>query len=81
VSTNLKKSLEWLPLDERLNCYRQFAQEAFRKANEASNPNARAEFFNMAAGWHSLADEIERSAKADPLMGIAKTAARPRRKN
>jgi hypothetical protein len=68
VSANFAKTLEWLPLNTRLECYRQFAQEAFRKANEATDPDCRAELFNMAAGWHSLADEIERSVRADPLM-------------
>jgi hypothetical protein len=73
VGVKVAKSLDWLPLDERLRCYRQFAQDAFRQAGETGDANCRAEFFNMAAGWHSLADEIERSAKADPLMGIPQT--------
>ncbi len=55
------QSIESLPLQERLEAYRHFAEEALRRAHEAKEENARAEFFAMAARWHLLAVEVERA--------------------
>jgi hypothetical protein len=61
------QSIESLPLPERLEAYRHFAEEAFRKAHDAGNDEASAEFFAMAARWHLLAVEVERAMKAADL--------------
>jgi hypothetical protein len=54
------QSLEGLAPDERLKRYRQFAEEALRKANCASNGDLRSGFLSMAGGWHALAHQLER---------------------
>jgi hypothetical protein len=60
---NLSPSLGSLSGQERLKRYRQFAEEALEKANEAGEAEMRTGFLTMAAGWHALACEIERSAR------------------
>jgi len=49
-----------LPPHERAERYRQFAAQAVAKAQETSDPDQRAEYLTMAAGWHGLAVESER---------------------
>jgi hypothetical protein len=58
------QSIESLPLPQRLEAYRHFAEEALCRANEAKGEEARAAFFAMAARWHLLAIEVERAMKA-----------------
>jgi hypothetical protein len=36
------------------------ADSAFLKAKHVDNPQARAEYLTLAAGWHALAQEMER---------------------
>jgi len=54
--------LETLPLEQRAQRYREFAQEALRRAANTHDSDMRAGFLSMAAGWHALAEEIERTA-------------------
>jgi hypothetical protein len=49
-----------LPLAQRLLRYRQLSQEALQKATNIRDEAARAGYLSMAAGWHTLATEIER---------------------
>jgi len=53
--------LEALPLGQRAQCYREFAEQALRRASSARDPDMRAGFLSMAAGWHALAEEIKRT--------------------
>jgi hypothetical protein len=62
VSARMGRLLETLPLDQRALRYREFAQEALRRAAITQDPDMRAGFLSMAAGWHALAEEIERTA-------------------
>jgi hypothetical protein len=61
VSMRLGGLLETLPLEQRAQRYREFAQEALRRASRTGDPDMRAGFLSMAAGWHALAEEIERT--------------------
>ena len=60
MSTRLGQLLESLPLAQRLLRYRQFSQEALRKATDTGDEEMRAGYLSMASGWHMLATEIER---------------------
>jgi hypothetical protein len=60
VSTRLGQLLESLPLTQRLLRYRQLSQEALQKATNIQDEATRAGYLSMAAGWHTLATEIER---------------------
>lgn len=61
VSMRLGGLLETLPLEQRAQRYREFAQEALRRASNTGDADMRAGFLSMAAGWHALAEEIERT--------------------
>ena len=65
LSKTLGQSLESLPSGQRAERYRQFAQDALKRAAEAAAPDQRAEYIAMAAGWHTMALEAEKSAIAD----------------
>lgn len=52
---------ETLPLDQRAQRYREFAEQALRRASDTHDPEMRAGFLSMAAGWHALAEEIVRT--------------------
>jgi hypothetical protein len=62
-STKLGQSLAALSLEERAQHYRAFANEAFRKAAISEGKELRAGYLSMAAGWHTLALEIERTTQ------------------
>jgi hypothetical protein len=47
---------------ERLKRYRELAAEALKKAEQDQDCNARLAHITMAAAWHELADEMERSS-------------------
>jgi hypothetical protein len=59
-SRQLGQSLEALSLEERAKHYREFANEAFRRAAVSGTNELRAGYLSMAAGWHTLAIEMER---------------------
>lgn len=61
MDTELSQFLGSLPLEERIAHYRQYAQEAMEKAASIADQDLRTGFLNMAAGWHTLADEIEQT--------------------
>jgi len=54
-------ALDSLSLAERLTHYRRFAEDALSEADIAADRNARGGLLSMAAGWHMLASELERS--------------------
>ena len=53
--------LDSLPLAKRLAHYRQLAEDALSEVDTAADQNARGGLLSMAAGWHMLASELERS--------------------
>jgi len=69
---DLKKAmgqlLSSLPLGQRAERYRQYAAQAMAKAQTASEAVQRLEYFAIAANWHTMALEAERSLSA-PLPG------------
>lgn len=67
MNTRLGQLLESLPLAQRLLRYRQFSQEALRKATDTADEDLRAGYLSMAAGWHMLATEIERLRERQPM--------------
>ncbi len=71
--------LDSLPLAERLLRYRQFSQDALRKAGETANDEMRLGYLSMATGWHMLATEVERFTDRQPLPGELALEARPAR--
>ena len=58
----LGQSLGSLPAAQRAERYRQFANDALRKAQESTDSERRAEYFSMASSWHAMATEMERTA-------------------
>jgi hypothetical protein len=56
-------SLDFLPTGERAKRYREFAAAAFDHAGTAETEQLRAEYLSMAAGWHSMAFELEHSSQ------------------
>ena len=56
-------SLDFLPAGERARRYREFAAAAFGQAGTAETEELRAEYLSMAAGWHSMAFELEHSSQ------------------
>ena len=62
MSARMGRLIETLPLEQRAQRYREFAQEAVRRASNTHDSDMRAGFLSMAAGWHALAEEIERTA-------------------
>lgn len=54
------KSLDTLPLEERLESYRVSSERALRQATETYDPAIRASLLTAAARWHALADDIEK---------------------
>ena len=58
-----------LPPEQRAERYRQFAAQAVTMAQAESNPEQRAELLTVAAGWHSLAVEAERSLSGPGSRG------------
>jgi len=50
---------ELLPLEERIQQYREMADSTFIKAKRTDNPILRDEYMNMAINWHTLAQQLE----------------------
>ena len=52
-------SFELLPIEERIQQYREMADATFLKAQRSADPQLRADYLNLAARWHALAQELE----------------------
>lgn len=50
-----------LPATLRAQRYREMADAAFLKAQRVPDPELRAEYLGLAAGWHAMAQEIEKA--------------------
>lgn len=61
------QSFELLPLDERIQQYREMADATFLKAQKVEDPLTRTRYLNMATSWHALAQQLE-AGNADPEM-------------
>ena len=55
--------MDSLPVNERIQRYRQLAIDAFRKAHAATDPELRASRLAEATAWHGLAAEVERNTE------------------
>ena len=62
------QSVDLLPPEKKAEHYRELANQAVRQSQVTLDPESRAELVAMAAGWHNLAVEAERSGSA-PLPG------------
>jgi hypothetical protein len=70
-----------LPIQERIIRYRQLAEEAFRKASLATDPERHSGYLSEAMAWHGLAAEIARNANRPLLGGEPNAKPRPPSKN
>lgn len=52
--------LDTVPLNQRLSRYREFAEDALRRAAITTDPSIHADLLSMAAGWHLLIGELEK---------------------
>lgn len=71
------RSFESLSLDQRLRAYRGLAEESLRKASLTDDTELHAGYLSMAAGWHSLASEIERAMERLEVMKSLWTGEKP----
>jgi hypothetical protein len=56
------QSLSSLPAEKRAKLYREFAADAIRRSQAATDEILRADHLSMAAGWRALAVEVEHTA-------------------
>ena len=52
-------SFELLPIEERIQQYREMADATFLKAQRSEDPEVRTQYLNLATRWHALAQELE----------------------
>ena len=75
----LGRSTELLPAEKRAKHYRAAATEAFGRAEATRDIALRAEYFDLAAGWHNLAFEVERQTGVpDDARNKTSQSKRPR---
>ena len=53
------QSFNSLPPNQRARRYRELADAALAHLKNVKTPEHRAEYLNLAAGWHALAQDIE----------------------
>ena len=58
-SKGVGNSFELLPLEERIQQYREMADATFLKAKRAEDPQIQSRYFELATQWHALARELE----------------------
>ena len=63
MSKKLNQSPEEDLPQESAEHYRQCAEDALRRANEATSPDQRNGYLKMAAGWHQMATDKEKTRK------------------
>jgi len=61
------QSFELLPVEERIQQYREMADATFLKAKRTEDPFSRAEFMSLASNWHALARQLE-AGNPDPEL-------------
>jgi hypothetical protein len=52
-------SFELLPIQERIQQYREMADATFLKAQKTDDPAVRLQYFDLATRWHALAQQLE----------------------
>jgi hypothetical protein len=67
--SQLGHSFESLPPKKRAQRYREFANDAIRKAVTSGKKPVRAAYLSLAAGWHTLAIEAERAIEGERGIG------------
>ena len=70
------QSFEFLPIEERVQQYRELADATFLKAQKFQDTAMKARYLDMAAGWHALAKALE-TGHFDPEMDQAAPDAPP----
>lgn len=58
-SERVGHSFELLPLEERIQQYREMADATFLKAKRIDDPAIRTRYLDLATQWHALAQELE----------------------
>lgn len=66
-STHVANSFGLLPLEERIQQYREMADATLLKAQSVQDSSIKARYLNLAAQWHALAQQLE-SGHPDPEM-------------
>ena len=62
-------SFELLPLEERVQQYREMADATFLKAQKLQDPELKTRYLDMAASWHALAQQLE-EGNTDPEVVV-----------
>ncbi|HWY63488.1 MAG TPA: hypothetical protein VNW15_16435 [Rhizomicrobium sp.] len=75
VGSQVGQAVESLSKAEKVQRYRQFAEEALTQATHAPNRELHAGFVVMASGWHALASELERDTHGTTSAQPAQTSA------
>ena len=58
-SKRVGNSFELLPIDERVQQYREMADATFLKAQKTDDQIVRAQYLDLATRWHALAQQLE----------------------
>lgn len=66
-SARVANSFGLLPLEERIQQYREMADATFLKAQKVDDPAIRTRYLDLATQWHALAQQLE-SGIHDPEM-------------
>lgn len=64
-SKRVGRSFELLPVEERVQQYREMADASLLKAQKIGDPQLRSLYINMATAWHALAQQLE-AGNPDP---------------
>lgn len=79
MGTAVNRLLDRLTQQERVQRYRQFAEQALQAASRASDPDLRSGYLRIAIGWETLSEEVSKRQTMLPGQtpeGIAKPASR-----
>lgn len=63
----MRQSFELLPVEERVQQYREMADATFLKAKRIDDASLSAELLDMATNWHALAQRLE-AGHPDPEL-------------
>jgi hypothetical protein len=63
-----------LPWNERVDRYREFAEDALRQAAQTTDTKLRANHLIMASGWHALARKVEKVRDVPTVPGAGTEA-------
>ena len=68
-SKSVGNSFELLPIEERVQQYREMADATLLKAQTVEEPEVRRRYLTMAACWHALAEQLE-AGNPDPEVNL-----------